>query len=111
MSATLAEVQQSIRQQLKNSEWYGQDRQTDIVHAAIGIGGESGELLDLIKKDVFRGKKHSRDQWISELGDILWYLVAEAELIGSSMDEVWQYNCHKLDDRRKNGKNGQSWEG
>lgn len=111
MGATLAEVQASIHQQRETSKWFGKDQVLDTTHAIIGVGEEAGELLGLIKKDTFRGKSHEREQWLSEFGDVLWYLVAALDLKGFTFDEVWEYNCQKLQDRRQHGKNGASWEG
>lgn len=111
----LKEVQANVRAQLANSKWFGYplegSRAWDLVHAVIGLGGEVGEVQELLKETVFRGKAHSNEEFISELGDVLWYLTAAAELCGTTLDEIWKYNEHKLQDRRKNGKNGKVWEG
>ena len=111
MSKTLMEVQQNMQLQLEASNWFGKNLHNDITHAAVGISEEAGELLGLVKKDFFRGKHHEPEQWLSECGDILWYLVATIELLGFTLDDVWDYNCRKLEERRLNGKNGQLWEG
>ncbi len=40
----------------------------------MGLVGESGEFVDLVKKDLFHGKKLDREKALKELGDIRWYL-------------------------------------
>lgn len=46
----------------------------DLLHMAIGIAGEAGELLDAIKKHVIYGKPMDRANLIEELGDLEFYL-------------------------------------
>jgi NTP pyrophosphatase (non-canonical NTP hydrolase) len=41
---------------------------------AIGIGGESGEIQDQIKKHVFHEAPLDLDHVLEEVGDVLWYL-------------------------------------
>ena len=41
-----------------------------LIHAATGIAGEAGEILDLTKKIVFTGKKYAREDLIREMGDL-----------------------------------------
>lgn len=115
--AELKDVQESLVHQLTNSAWFGypcggtQTKERDLSHAVIGLSGETGELSELIKKIVYRGKPHDTTEVLSELGDVLWYLTALTVLSGFTLEEVWQYNCTKLDHRRANGKNGKPWEG
>ena len=111
---TLNEVQKSIEDQLRNSRWfhYPAQRNIDIVHAVTGLNEEAGEVAGLLKKQIFRGKEKSDEQWLSELGDVLWYLTAVTVTKGLTLEDVWKYNCSKLEDRRERGfKNHESWEG
>lgn len=39
-----------------------------------GILGESGEVMDLLKKEVFHGQVVPREKFVEELGDMAWYL-------------------------------------
>lgn len=115
MAFSLQDVQDDVEKQLLQSQWFDypemSSRSKDITHAAVGLSGEAGEVLELVKKTIFRNKEHSREEFISELGDVLWYLAAVATLVGVTLDGVWDYNSSKLADRRKNGKNGVPWEG
>lgn len=71
----------------------------DLVHAAMGISGESGELLDAIKKHVVYGKKLDRINVIEELGDLIFYIHAMMNLLGISEQQVLQHNACKLQAR------------
>ena len=48
--------------------------QLDVLHMAVGVAGEAGELLDAIKKWVFYNKDLDRVNVIEELGDLEFYL-------------------------------------
>ena len=71
----------------------------DLVHAAMGISGESGELLDAIKKHVVYGKELDRINVIEELGDLTFYIHAMMNLLGISEQQVLQHNACKLQAR------------
>lgn len=46
----------------------------NIMHMAVGISGEAGELLDAIKKHVFYNKPLDMVNVIEELGDLEFYM-------------------------------------
>lgn len=68
----------------------------DLMHAAIGLATESGELLDAIKKCVFYGKPLDVVNVKEELGDLLWYLAVACHATGTTIDEVGSLNIAKL---------------
>jgi NTP pyrophosphatase (non-canonical NTP hydrolase) len=70
-----------------------------ILHAAIGISGEAGELLDAIKKTWVYGKDLDRANVIEELGDLEWYCEAMRQSLGITRDEVIAANVAKLEVR------------
>lgn len=108
----LHDVQESVRRQLENSSWFGQDATVDLTHAVLGVAEEAGELAGLCKRVCFRSKERSDEEWIGEMGDVLWYLVAAATIKGFDLESVWQYNCAKLEERHSVGKKGRdTWEG
>lgn len=43
----------------------------------LGLLGESGEVADLVKKALERGKEVDRQRIVEELGDVLWYMTAK----------------------------------
>lgn len=70
---------------------------------ALGLGGESGEAIDLIKKHLFHAQPLDREKLRKELGDVLWYLAAIATVSGFSLDEVAAANVAKLRARYPDG--------
>ncbi len=46
----------------------------DVLHAVIGISTEAGELLDVVKKNMFYGKPIDYVNLDEEMGDVLWYI-------------------------------------
>jgi NTP pyrophosphatase (non-canonical NTP hydrolase) len=70
---------------------------------ALGLAGESGEVIDLIKKHLFHGKPLDRDKAIEELGDVFWYIQCLAEALDVSIGEVAQKNAAKLKKRYPKG--------
>jgi NTP pyrophosphatase (non-canonical NTP hydrolase) len=70
-----------------------------LMHCAVGISGEAGELLDAVKKLWVYGKPLDRANAIEELGDIEWYMEALRGLLGVTRDEVIAANVAKLEVR------------
>lgn len=70
--------------------------------AAMGLAGETGEVVDLLKKVIFHGKPITdelRAKLILELGDVLWYYALACKLLGVSLEIVMDRNIAKLEDR------------
>lgn len=86
-----------------------------LLEGALGLSGETGEVVDIIKKDVYHG--HSlvnesgkfvidqldRDKLIHELGDVLWYVNEIAWAIGAPLSEIANKNIEKLKNRYPEG--------
>ena len=77
------------------------------VYLALGLAGESGEVVDKLKK-VARNKNgvFSEDDTLEikkELGDVLWYMSQLCEELGLSLDDVAKTNRAKLEDRKTRG--------
>lgn len=70
-----------------------------------GLAGESGEVVDALKKYVFHGKKEAdtREKVVLELGDVLWYYTLILSTMGITLDEVIAGNIAKLDKRHAEG--------
>ena len=73
------------------------------IHMAIGISGESGELLDAIKKHVIYNKPLDRDNVVEELGDLEFYMEGLRQGLGITREETIQANIAKLGVRYANG--------
>lgn len=70
-----------------------------IVHAAIGLSGEAGEVLELIKKNLFYGKDVPMEKLKEELGDVLFYLTMFCNALNTSLEEIALLNVQKLEKR------------
>ena len=77
------------------------------LRAAVGLAGESGELLDKMKKVFWQGHPMTEawfNETILEAGDILFYLQDLCNFLGVSLDVVQDMNVVKLKERYKSGK-------
>jgi NTP pyrophosphatase (non-canonical NTP hydrolase) len=71
----------------------------------LGLTNEAGEAAGKYKK-VLRGDTNLgqvKSVLADELGDVLWYLSATAELLGIPLDDIAQRNLDKLFDRKERG--------
>lgn len=92
-----------------DEEYYGHyemaDGQRDyldrfgLAHAAMGLAGEAGEVVDVIKKHVFTGKTLDKEELTKELGDVEFYLEALRQQVGISREEILLANWEKLSKR------------
>lgn len=70
-----------------------------LLHAAIGLCTEAGELQDALKRELIYGKAMDRVNIIEELSDLAWYLNLAIAAVGSSWEEVFEKNIAKLKKR------------
>lgn len=73
------------------------------MHAAIGVSGEAGELLDVVKNSWAYGKPVDRENVIEELGDIEFYLEALRQDLRITREETLEANGRKLANRYPQG--------
>ena len=68
-----------------------------LMYAALGLGGETGEVLEPIKKSVRTTDPTplDRDNMVSELGDVMFYAGAIANLLGITLSEIVEANVAK----------------
>ncbi|NQZ74608.1 MAG: nucleoside triphosphate pyrophosphohydrolase family protein [Ekhidna sp.] len=78
-------------------------KQTHILHMAVGISGESGELLDAIKKCCIYQKPLDRVNVIEELGDLEFYMEGLRTGLGITREETIKANINKLGKRYSSG--------
>ena len=76
-----------------------EENEAAFIVASFGVGGESGEFLEKVKKQL-RGDVVSDVEIIKELGDILYYIAIVADAKGYTLSEVFEANIKKLDDRQ-----------
>jgi NTP pyrophosphatase (non-canonical NTP hydrolase) len=70
-----------------------------------GLAGESGEVVDTLKKAIFHGRDIGgvTEKVLLEMGDVLWYYVLLLSTLGITLDEVITANIAKLDKRHAEG--------
>ena len=73
--------------------------QEPLLNFALGLAGESGEVIDLIKKKVFQGRDISLADFQEELGDVLWYIANIASEVGINLSDIVENNRRKLEER------------
>jgi len=66
---------------------------------ALGLAGEAGEVVELVKKRIFHGKVIPDKEIFAERGDILWYLAGICDLLGTNIRHVAVGNLIKLYER------------
>ena len=70
-----------------------------LLNGAAGLCGESGEVMDLIKKHLFQGHELDKEHVAKELGDVAWYLAVAADAIGYDLEFILKMNIDKLRSR------------
>lgn len=74
-----------------------------LLNALMGLCGESGEAIDMLKKHLFQGHELDREKMIKELGDVAWYLAEAATGLDVDLSDVLQRNLNKLHARYPQG--------
>ena len=69
----------------------------------MGLCGESGEAIDLVKKYLMQGHDLDKAHLAKELGDVAWYLAETATAIGYDLETILQANIDKLKARYPDG--------
>lgn len=90
---------QKLAQRTSNT----QNKLDKVVNGVMGLNGEAGECIDIVKKFMFQGHPVNADKILDELSDVLWYVAETATGLGLSLDEVAEYNIKKLKQRFPDG--------
>lgn len=67
-----------------------------LLHAAIGMCTETGELQDQLKKHIFYGKPLDTTNLVEEMGDLMWYVGIMCDALKVSLEDVMIKNIAKL---------------
>ena len=78
-------------------------KQDVLINGVMGLCGESGEAIDLVKKHLHQGHPLNKEALVKELGDIAWYLAETAYALDVDLDEVLERNIAKLRARYPEG--------
>ena len=79
------------------------DKKDVLINGVMGLCGESGEAIDIVKKHLAQGHELDRDKLIKELGDVAWYLAETATALDVDLEEVLAGNIAKLKARYPEG--------
>jgi NTP pyrophosphatase (non-canonical NTP hydrolase) len=96
-------------------------RSFSVIYPAIGLGGESGEVLEKIKKIIrdtpqesmpptadgvmklIRIPEDRKQELLKELGDVLWYVSNIASDLEVPLEDIAELNIRKLQSRKDRG--------
>ena len=90
---------EALKTSLKNIDEKSPIESARLLTAALGLGSESGEFVEIVKKMFLQGKPPSEDNIFHmkrELGDIMWYWVTACASLGLDPYEVISENQEKL---------------
>ncbi len=74
-----------------------------LINSVMGLCGESGEAIDIVKKWLAQGHLLDKAHLASELGDVAWYLAEAATALGLDLEDILQANLDKLERRYPEG--------
>ncbi len=79
------------------------DSKDVLINSVMGLCGESGEAIDIVKKWLAQGHELDKEHLAKELGDIAWYLAEAATALDLKLSEVLEANIEKLKKRYPDG--------
>lgn len=74
-----------------------------LINGVMGLCGESGEAIDIVKKWLAQGHELDKEKLAKELGDICWYLAETATALGLNLEDIMAANIEKLKKRYPEG--------
>ena len=99
-SMTINEYQQEALRTEPKDRMTKTDR---MLNGLMGLNGEVGEAIDILKKHLFQGHELNKQHFAKELGDIAWYLAVSADAIGYDLEKIFRMNVEKLRERYPDG--------
>ena len=79
------------------------DKKDVLINGVMGLCGESGEAIDIVKKWLAQGHALDKEKLAKELGDIAWYLAETAYALDIPLEEIMKGNIDKLAKRYPEG--------
>lgn len=74
-----------------------------LINSVMGLCGESGEAIDIVKKWLAQGHQLDKEHLAKELGDIAWYLAEAATALDLNLEDILEANIEKLKKRYPEG--------
>lgn len=110
--AEVYEIRNASRAEMTVNDYQKQAMQTlnpalskkDIlINGVMGLCGEAGEAIDLVKKHLHQGHSLDKSALAGELGDIAWYLAETAFALEIPLEDILRGNLEKLKSRYPEG--------
>ena len=79
------------------------DKKDVLINGVMGLCGESGEAIDIVKKWLAQGHALDREKLAKELGDVAWYLAETAYALDIPLEDILRGNIEKLAKRYPEG--------
>lgn len=79
------------------------DKKDVLINGVMGLCGESGEVIDLVKKHLHQGHELNKEKILAELGDVCWYIAEIAYALDTDLEDVMKGNIDKLKKRFPSG--------
>lgn len=79
------------------------DQKDVLINSVMGLCGEAGEAIDIVKKWLAQGHELDKEALIKELGDVAWYLAEAATALDVPLNQVLEGNINKLKKRYPQG--------
>lgn len=76
---------------------------TRLFENTLGLAGETGEVAEKIKKMIRDKTRFSSEDILKELGDVLFYTVALANIYDGTLKSLIELNVDKLNSRTQRG--------
>jgi RimJ/RimL family protein N-acetyltransferase/NTP pyrophosphatase (non-canonical NTP hydrolase) len=78
-------------------------KQDVLLNGVMGLCGEAGECIDLVKKHLHQGHPLDSEKLAKELGDVAWYLAETAWALDVPLESILRGNLEKLKKRYPQG--------
>ncbi len=79
------------------------DKKDVLINGVMGLCGESGEVIDIVKKHLAQGHELDKEKIVKELGDVAWYMAEIATVLDVELEDVLVQNIEKLKKRYPEG--------
>ena len=92
----------ALKKSMEDIESKSEIKMPRLLTAALGLGSETGEFVEIVKKMILQGKPPSEDNIFHmkrELGDIMWYWATACSSLGLDPYDVIHENQVKLEAR------------
>ena len=80
---------------LRTANLEGRSKIDILQEGLMGLSGEAGEALDILKKHLWQNHELDEEHLATELGDVAWYLVLAGHAIGYSFENILMRNIIK----------------